>query len=182
MNDESKSTSSAGIKSVKVPSVPIGMFHVTSSPIETVISTVPLIIDAPSESAPAWWSTRVKSVHSVLRSTHPPSAISMSNVAPVATVASSKPIATPPPFSSASACVTTTIHCPGAMSAFHVSTPSATVLESVTGSRTASNVGYKTIVAPSKREASLMSVTFPETATLPAMTSMSCDSGLFSTG
>ena len=138
---ESKSISSAGISNVNVPSAPTGMLQAKSSPMEIVISTASSIMSKPLSEDPAWCVPSSKSSHVVSRSTHPPSAISISRLAPVAMVASSKPTATPPPFSPAFVSVTTTIHSPGAMFASQMRTSSTSVPVMVTGSRTASKVG-----------------------------------------
>ena len=73
------------------------------------------------------------SVHEVVRSIHPPRDISRSRVAPSETLASRRPIATPPPFSSALASVTTTIHSPGEITADQLSWSFENTEEAVSG-------------------------------------------------
>ena len=121
MKDESISTSPAGIRMLMLPSLPTAISHSTSEPRPNVIITVSLSIDEPLSAEPAWCSTKSISVHVVVKSIHPPRDISRSRVAPSEILASSKPTATPPPFSPAFASVTTTTHLPGAITADQLS-------------------------------------------------------------
>ena len=141
MKVESMSKSPEGRRRFNVPSASIGISQTNPSPMLTSTTTASVIIEYPASSEPAWCGTPSISAHVVVNSAQPPRVISSSKVPPFATLASSSPIAIPPPFSLALFSVTTTTQSPGLIVASQVSTSSTIVPVSEIISLSTSNAG-----------------------------------------